>query len=116
MKPKKAQKQTATETNPAVEVTEPKATETKSGKKAKGKAEPKHSPSKKATAMPKARAADNLVVFAFRLSPQERDLIHDAAGPSRASRFVRAVALAAARRDVQALQSILLETQEATAS
>lgn len=71
----------------------------------------------KATAMPKAKASEELVVFAFRLSPEERDLIHDAAGPARASRFVRAVALAAARRDVAQLQAILLEAQKgATAS
>jgi hypothetical protein len=116
MKPKKTPKPTAPETS-AVETTEPKPAEakaaTKSAKKAKGKAEPKRSSSKKTTAMPKARASESLVVFAFRLTPAERDVIHDAAGPAKASRFVRAVALAAARRDVGALQSILMETQEA---
>ena len=66
--------------------------------------------------MPKARAAEELVVFAFRLTEAERDAIHAAAGPARASRFVRAVAIAAARRDVAQLQSILLETQRGTTS
>jgi len=116
-KPKKAAaKQAATEQSPAGEATEPAAKPTKTtGKKTKGKAEAKR-PRAVDAVMPKAKAAENLVVFAFRLTAEERDTIHDAAGPSRASRFVRAVALAAARRDVGALQSILLETQEAAAS
>ena len=118
-KPKKpaAAKQAVTEQSPAGEATEPaaKPTKTKTGKKTKGKAEAKR-PRAVDAVMPKAKAAENLVVFAFRLTAEERDTIHDAAGPSRASRFVRAVALAAARRDVGALQSILLETQEAAAS
>jgi hypothetical protein len=67
------------------------------------------------TVMPPARAADELVVFAFRLSAEERDLIHQASGPAKASRFVRAVSLAAARGDVKALQSILLEVQREAA-
>ena len=62
--------------------------------------------------MPRARASEELVVFAFRLTPEERDLIHDAAGPARASRFVRAVAIAAARRDGAALKAILAEAQK----
>ena len=66
--------------------------------------------------MPKARASEELVVFAFRLTEAERDAIHDAAGPAKASRFVRAVALAAARRDVGALQAILSEAQREAAS
>jgi hypothetical protein len=113
-KKKPAAEQTATETT-AVEAAENPKPKTKGRKKAKARtaARPR---AKKPTAMPKARAAENLVVFAFRLTAEERDVIHDAAGPAKASRFVRAVALAAARRDVQALQSILLETQAAAAS
>jgi hypothetical protein len=65
--------------------------------------------------MPTAKRSEELVVFAFRLSAEERDEIHTAAGSARASRFVRAVALASARGDVKALQAILLEVQgEAT--
>jgi uncharacterized protein (DUF1778 family) len=41
---------------------------------------------------------DGKVVFAFRLSPQERDAIHKAAGPRGASRFVLEAALAAATK------------------
>ena len=65
---------------------------------------------------PKAAPPDDpreepLVVFAFRLSQAEREEIHEAAGPAKASRFVRAVALAAARRDVAAIQAVILEAQ-----
>jgi len=65
--------------------------------------------------MPTAKASEDLCVFAMRMTVEERDLIHQAAGPARASRFVRAVALAAARGDVKALQAILLEVQRGSA-
>ncbi len=39
------------------------------------------------------------VVFAFRLTEADRDLIHKAAGAGGATRFVRAAALAAAQDD-----------------
>jgi hypothetical protein len=48
-----------------------------------------------------------LVVFAFRLSRAERDLIHSAAGSAKASKFVRELAVAAARRDGDAMQRIV---------
>lgn len=96
-----ATKQAATEEMPAPEAT------AKSTKKAPAK--PKASID---TVMPKAKASDELVVFAFRLTGPEREEIHAAAGSARASRFVRAVALAAARRDVPALQAIMLEAQK----
>ncbi len=66
--------------------------------------------SKKTKATPKAKAAkvkapkepkalkEPLVVFAFRLKPEERDAIHEAAGPGKATRFVLAAALAAAKQ------------------
>ena len=41
-----------------------------------------------------------LVVFAFRLSEADRDLIHKAAGPGKATRFVLGAALAAARQTI----------------
>ena len=78
----------------------------------------KKTPSKKSTATPKKaaaaarkekapRTADGKVVFAFRLSPEERDAIHKAAGPRGASRFVREVALAAAAGDKKALTALV---------
>ena len=39
-----------------------------------------------------------LVVFAFRLSEADRDLIHKAAGPGKATKFVLSAALAAAKQ------------------
>jgi len=42
---------------------------------------------------------EELVVFAFRLTPKERDLIHKAAGPAKASKYVRTLAVAAANGD-----------------
>ena len=41
-----------------------------------------------------------LVVFAFRLSEADRDLIHKAAGPGKATKFVLGAALAAARQTI----------------
>jgi len=54
---------------------------------------------------------ENLCVFAFRLTPEERDAIHKAAGPAKASKFVRALAVAAARRDEAAVRTIMKEVQ-----
>ena len=51
--------------------------------------------------------AEELVVFAFRLTPAERELIHRAAGPAGASRFVRAVSIAAASGDEDAVLKLL---------
>jgi hypothetical protein len=51
--------------------------------------------------------SEELVVFAFRLTPTERDLIHKAAGPAKASRFVRAVALAVASGDEATVLKLL---------
>jgi len=57
------------------------------------------------------RPREELVVFAFRLSPQERDLIHQAAGPAKASRFVRALTVAASRGDAKAVGDIVQAVQ-----
>lgn len=40
----------------------------------------------------------DLVVFAFRLKPEERDAIHKAAGPGKATRFVLQAIMAAVAR------------------
>jgi hypothetical protein len=110
--PMSTKKQAATK-QAATEAPAPEAATAKATRKAKTPAKPKASAD---TVMPKAKAADDLVVFAFRLSSTEREEIHAAAGSARASRFVRAVALAAARRDVPALQAILTETQREAVS
>jgi hypothetical protein len=72
------------------------------------KAAPKAgSKAKAAGVAEKKEKQEDLVVFAFRLTPQERDLIHKAAGPAKASRFVRAVAIAAADGDEAAVLKLL---------
>jgi hypothetical protein len=48
-----------------------------------------------------------MVVFAFRLTPQERDLIHKAAGPAKASRYVRTLEVAAATGDEELVLKLL---------
>ena len=56
----------------------------------------------KAAKVPKSKKdkgpKPELVVFAFRLKPEERDTIHRAAGPGKATQFVLAAALAAAKQ------------------
>jgi len=47
------------------------------------------------------------VVFAFRLGSNDRDRIHDAAGTAKATRFVRAAALAAANGDLDAFKELV---------
>ncbi len=55
----------------------------------------------------KAKAPkEPLVVFAFRLSEADRDLIHKAAGPAKATKFVRTAALAAANHDTRAFEAL----------
>ena len=49
----------------------------------------------------------DLVVFAFRLPPADRDRIHRAAGPAKATKFVRAAALAAANADTKAFEALV---------
>ena len=106
-KPKTEQK-----TDAKVEATEiPKPTserEAKAVKIPKGK-KPARPAKKKRERKPKE---ENLVVFAFRLTPEERDAIHAAAGPGGASRFVRAVAIAAANEDEAAIRGAIKEARE----
>jgi len=56
---------------------------------------------------------EDLCVFAFRLTEEERDAIHKAAGPAKASKFVRTLAVAAARNDEAAVKAILKAVQTA---
>ena len=63
---------------------------------------------------PKAERAakEELVVFAFRLTPAERDAIHNTAGPARASKFVRRVAVAFANEDEATFRAALKEAND----
>ena len=51
------------------------------------------------------------VVFAFRLSEADRDLIHKAAGPAKATRFVRAAALATANGNDKAFEALVAQAK-----
>ncbi len=74
---------------------------TKKTKAAKPKAAKEPKPKKEKT--PK----EPQVVFAFRLSEADRDLIHKAAGPAKATKFVRAAALAAANGDTKGFEALV---------
>ena len=78
-------------------------------KNSKKKAKSTKQPKPKKVKAPK----EDLVVFAFRLTPVERDAIHKAAGPARASKFLRAVAIAAAKEDDAAYRHAIKEAREA---
>ena len=54
---------------------------------------------------------EELCVFAFRLTEAERDAIHKAAGPSKASKFARNLLVAAASKDEAAVRAIMKEVQ-----
>jgi hypothetical protein len=54
---------------------------------------------------------EDLCVFAFRLTEHERNDIHKAAGPGKASKFARNLLVAAARKDDAAVRAIMKEVQ-----
>ena len=54
---------------------------------------------------------EELCVFAFRLTEAERNAIHEAAGPGKASKFARSLLVAAARKDDAAVRAIMKEVQ-----
>ena len=77
-------------------------------------ARPTPKPPRDEAALERADDSCELVVFAFRLSRAERDLIHTAAGSAKASKFVRGLAVAAALGDGEALQKIIDECRPVT--
>ena len=66
---------------------------------------------KKATPKKERPAKEPQVVFAFRLTAAERDLIHKAAGPAKASKFVLGAALAAANADAKAFETLVQQAK-----
>ena len=64
-------------------------------------------PSTKITDAKAAREA--LCVFAFRLTEAERDAIHKAAGPAKASKFARNLLVAAAKKDDATVRALMNE-------
>ncbi len=59
----------------------------------------------------KAEPKKDVVVFAFRLPAADRDAIHKAAGPGKATRFVHAAALAAASGDTKAFEGLVAQAR-----
>jgi hypothetical protein len=55
-------------------------------------------------------------VFAFRLTPAERDQIHKAAGPAKASKYVRALTRAASVGDLDLVSKIVEAVKQELAS
>ncbi len=74
----------------------------------KGKSKSKRTKRSKKVKEPKKVKApkEPLVVFAFRLTVAERDQIHKAAGPGKATRLVRGAALAAATGNTKAFEAL----------
>ena len=88
-------------------------------KRSKKVAETKVEDTRPAKGKPQERVPkEELVVFAFRLRATERDLIHKAAGAAKASKFVRALMIAASRGDEKTALDIVRAAKEemATAS
>ena len=79
----------------------------KAAKTPKPQPAPKGGVGGRTPAVEKSTPAEDLVVFAFRLTPKERDLIHKAAGPAKASRYVRTLAVAAANGDEELVMKLL---------
>ncbi len=89
-------------------MSKPKTTK-KATKKTNGKTSPPVTKARaKAEASAKVKAPkEELVVFAFRLTEAERDQIHKAAGPGKASKFVRTLTVAASKKDETAVGEIV---------
>ena len=96
----------AAEAAPAAE--EPKKTRPRSKKTTAAEATvPETAPAPKK----ESPSPEPLVVFAFRLTQAERDAIHQTAGPRNATQFVRRVAVAFAREDKGAFETVIQEAR-----
>jgi len=69
--------------------------------------EVKDSKAKTSTPIATTGSGEDLVVFAIRLKRSEREAIHAAAGPGKATRFVRELSVAAARKDKASIARLL---------
>ncbi len=78
--------------------------------KSKKKVQRKRAPKDVVAPTPKP-PTDKIVVFAFRLPSGERDLIHKAAGPGNATKFVRGAVLAAANADAKAFEALAVQAK-----
>jgi hypothetical protein len=93
----------------------PRAKRSKKADAPVGEPEPEAKPAKEKAPKEKPPKED-FVVFAFRLKATERDLIHKAAGAAKASRFVRALMIAASKGDEKTVVEIVRAVKEETAS
>jgi hypothetical protein len=82
------------------------------GKPAEAKPNEKQPKVKEPKAKKVKEPKEDLVVFAFRLKAEERDAIHAAAGPAKASKYVRALTLAASRGDEKTVLEIVKAVKE----
>jgi hypothetical protein len=71
---------------------------------------------KKPRAKKERAPKEELCVFAFRLTPAERDQIHKAAGPAKASKYVRALTRAASVGDLDLVSKIVEAVKQELAS
>jgi hypothetical protein len=71
---------------------------------AKAAAKAKKGPEKKTT-------REDLCVFAFRLTAEERAAIHKAAGPGKASKFARTLLVAASHNDEATVKEIMVRAR-----
>ena len=78
--------------------------------KSKKKVQRKRAPKELVAPMPKP-PTDKIVVFAFRLPSGERDLIHRAAGPANATKFVKGATLAAVTADTKAFEALATQAK-----
>ncbi len=83
----------------------------KSGSSKKARAAAMTEATAKTEAPVQAGDSQQLVVFAFRLTRAERDLIHQAAGSARASQLARTLLVAAAQRDEAAIKAAMESLQ-----
>jgi hypothetical protein len=92
----------------AAKPTAKKAASEKQAKRASGTKEARSGgrPAKTAT------TTGDLVVFAMRVPRSERDAIHAAAGPAKASSWVRRLTAAAASLDTETIAELIEETRE----
>ena len=81
------------------------------GKRSKGTKAPSKEKTPKVRLKKEPAPHEPQVVFAFRLSEADRDRIHQAAGPGKATRFVRAAALAAATGDSEVFNDLVAQAK-----
>lgn len=77
----------------------------------KSKSARKTKPVKEAKPKKEKPPKEPQVVFAFRLTKEQRDRIHQAAGAGEATRFVRTAAIAAAEGDRPAFDQLLAQAK-----